>query len=191
MQILIIAGTIGRDAEIRHTQGGDAVAGFSVAVDNGKDKNGNKRDTTWYDCSLWGKRGEGLGPYLTKGTRVTIKGRPSARTHDGKVFRMLCVIDEFTRECLTIRVERKLNSRDVLDTLGDLFVVHGPPGYIRSDNVLHSELLAGFGRKASSRSFQIRVLKSITGWASAALEELAAIANTGSMRVRFAGPYRP
>ena len=113
------------------------------------------------------------------------------RTHDGKVFRMLCVIDEFTRECLAIRVERKLNSRDVLDTLGDLFVVHGPPGYIRSDNVLHSELLAGFGRKASSRSFQIRVLKSITGWASAALEELAAIANTGSMRVRFAGPYRP
>ena len=95
MQILIIAGTIGRDAEIRHTQGGDAVAGFSVAVDNGKDKNGNKRDTTWYDCSLWGKRGEGLGPYLTKGTRVTIKGRPSARTHDGKVY-MQCNVDEIS-----------------------------------------------------------------------------------------------
>lgn len=42
------------------------------------------------------------------------------RTHDGRVFRMLCVIDEFTRECLAIRVERKLNSRDVLDTLGEL-----------------------------------------------------------------------
>ena len=58
------------------------------------------------------------------------------RTHDGKVFRMLCVIDEFTRECLAIRVERKLNSRDVLDTLGELFVHHGPPEHIRSDNVL-------------------------------------------------------
>ncbi|MEM1152033.1 MAG: IS3 family transposase [Pseudomonadota bacterium] len=56
------------------------------------------------------------------------------RTHDGKVFRMLCVIDEFTRECLAIRVERKLNSRDVLDTLGELFVHHGPPEHIRSDN---------------------------------------------------------
>ncbi len=56
------------------------------------------------------------------------------RTHDGKVFRMLCVIDEFTRECLAIRVERKLNSRDVLDTLGELFVLHGPPAHIRSDN---------------------------------------------------------
>ena len=56
------------------------------------------------------------------------------RTHDGKVFRMLCVIDEYTRECLAIRVERRLNSRDVLDVLGELFVRHGPPEHIRSDN---------------------------------------------------------
>ena len=61
------------------------------------------------------------------------------RTHDGKVFRMLCVIDEFTRECLAIRVERRLNSRDVLDTLGELFLEHGPPEHIRSDNVLRTE----------------------------------------------------
>jgi transposase InsO family protein len=56
------------------------------------------------------------------------------RTHDGRVFRMLCVIDEYTRECLAIRVERKLSSRDVLDTLGELFVHHGAPEHIRSDN---------------------------------------------------------
>ena len=56
------------------------------------------------------------------------------RTHDGRVFRMLCVIDEYTRECLAIRVKRKLNSRDVLDTLGELFVRHGAPEHIRSDN---------------------------------------------------------
>ena len=56
------------------------------------------------------------------------------RTHDGKVFRMLCVIDEYTRECLAIRVERRLNSRDVLDVLGELFVTHGAPEHIRSDN---------------------------------------------------------
>ena len=95
MQLLIIAGTIGRDAEIRHTQNGDAVAGFSVAVDNGKDKNGNKRDATWFDCSLWGKRGESLGPYLTKGTRVSITGRPSAREHNGKVY-LQCNVNELT-----------------------------------------------------------------------------------------------
>lgn len=56
------------------------------------------------------------------------------RTHDGKPFRMLCVIDEFTRECLAIRVERKLNARIVLETLADLFLLHGAPEHIRSDN---------------------------------------------------------
>lgn len=56
------------------------------------------------------------------------------RTHDGKAFRMLCVIDEHTRECLAIRVERQLNAQRVLETLADLFVEHGPPEHIRSDN---------------------------------------------------------
>ncbi len=47
---------------------------------------------------------------------------------------MLNVIDEFTRECLTIRIGRKLNSSDVIDVLSDLFILHGVPGYVRSDN---------------------------------------------------------
>lgn len=56
------------------------------------------------------------------------------RTHDGKAFRMLTVIDEFTRESLAIHVRRKLNGQDVLHVLGKLFVTHGPPEHIRSDN---------------------------------------------------------
>ena len=56
------------------------------------------------------------------------------QTHDGRQIKMLCVIDEFTRECLAIRVERKLKSLDVLETLGDLFLERGVPKYIRSDN---------------------------------------------------------
>ena len=56
------------------------------------------------------------------------------RTHDGRAFRMLTVIDEFTRECLAIPVERKLNSESVLDCIADLFVKHGAPDHIRSDN---------------------------------------------------------
>jgi transposase InsO family protein len=55
------------------------------------------------------------------------------RTHDGRKIRMLTVIDEFTRECLAITVARKLSSDDVLATLTDLFVEHGPPEHIRSD----------------------------------------------------------
>ena len=55
------------------------------------------------------------------------------RTRDGRKFRMLCVIDEVTREALAIRVARKLDSTDVIDTLADLFVARGVPGHIRSD----------------------------------------------------------
>lgn len=55
------------------------------------------------------------------------------RTRDGRRFRMLCVVDEFTREALAIRVDRKLTSADVIDTLADLFILHGIPAHIRSD----------------------------------------------------------
>ncbi len=56
------------------------------------------------------------------------------RTHNGRKFRMLNVIDEFTRECLAIRVDRKLKSTDVIDVLSDLFILRGVPGHVRSDN---------------------------------------------------------
>ncbi|GAU86069.1 mobile element protein [Bosea sp. BIWAKO-01] len=56
------------------------------------------------------------------------------RTHDGRKFRMLNVIDEFTRECIAIRIDRKLKSTDVIDVLSDLFVLRGVPGNVRSDN---------------------------------------------------------
>jgi putative transposase len=56
------------------------------------------------------------------------------RTHDGRKYRMLDVIDEYTRECLAIRVDRSLNSVDVVDLLSDLFILRGIPGHVRSDN---------------------------------------------------------
>ena len=56
------------------------------------------------------------------------------RTHDGRRYRMLNVIDEFTRECLAIRIDRKLNGADIIDVLSDLFILRGVPGHIRSDN---------------------------------------------------------
>jgi putative transposase len=56
------------------------------------------------------------------------------RTHDGRKYRMLNVIDEFTRECLAVRVDRKLSSIDVIDVLSSLFILHGVPGHVRSDN---------------------------------------------------------
>nr|WP_245216996.1 IS3 family transposase [Neoroseomonas nitratireducens] len=55
------------------------------------------------------------------------------RTREGRKFRMLCVVDEFTREALAIRVARRLTSSDVIDVLAELFLAHGTPAYIRSD----------------------------------------------------------
>ena len=50
-----------------------------------------------------------------------------SRTHDGRKFRMLNLIDEFTRDCLAIRIDRKLRSTDVIDVLSDLFILRGIP----------------------------------------------------------------
>ncbi len=56
------------------------------------------------------------------------------RTSNGRAFRILSIIDEYTRECLTIKVGRHIRSRDVIDTLFDLFILRGIPEHIRSDN---------------------------------------------------------
>ena len=56
------------------------------------------------------------------------------RTHDGRSFRLLTIIDEFTRECLAIRVQRRATSEDVLEELAWLFALRGAPDYLRSDN---------------------------------------------------------
>ena len=58
----------------------------------------------------------------------------SARTHDGRALKLLTVLDEYTRECVAIKVARKIRAHDVLKVLADLFTRHGPPGHLRSDN---------------------------------------------------------
>ncbi len=58
----------------------------------------------------------------------------TARTSDGKAFRMLNIIDEYTRKCLAILVKRRITSQDVIDRLFELFIFKGIPEHIRSDN---------------------------------------------------------
>ena len=67
------------------------------------------------------------------------------RTHDGRKYRMLNVLDEFTHESLAIRVARKLKAIDVIDVLSDLFIARGVPGHIRSDNLSLSPRLCRNG----------------------------------------------
>ncbi|MDZ7824664.1 MAG: single-stranded DNA-binding protein [Ahrensia sp.] len=83
MKTITIAGNIGKDAEIRKTQNGDAVTSWSVAVE---DRKGQEKQTIWFDCSLWGNRGEALAQYLTKGSKVSVSGEFSAREHEGRTY---------------------------------------------------------------------------------------------------------
>lgn len=83
MKAITIAGNIGKSAELRSTGGGDKVAGFTVAVDDGF---GDKKRTIWFDVSIWGKRAETLAPMLTKGGKVCVSGDFSTREHDGKTY---------------------------------------------------------------------------------------------------------
>ena len=68
------------------------------------------------------------------------------RTHDGRKYRMLNIVDEFTHECLAIRLDRKLKSVDVIETLSDLFILRGVPEHIRSDNALNRERRQAIGQ---------------------------------------------
>lgn len=83
MKNITITGRIGKDAILRRTQNGDAVLGFTVAVDDGY---GQNKSTIWFDASIWGKRGESLEQYLRKGTRVTANGDFGMREHNGKSY---------------------------------------------------------------------------------------------------------
>ena len=74
MNSITVAGTIGKDAEVKKMSNGDALCNFSVADSQGKDK-----PTIWWNCSLYGKRAEALSQYLVKGQAVTVSGTVSER----------------------------------------------------------------------------------------------------------------
>jgi len=81
---MTIAGNVGKDAVLRKTQNGDSVLGFSIAVDQGKDKGGNKRDSVWVSCSIFGQRADSLQSYITKGSKLALSGKPSVNVYEGK-----------------------------------------------------------------------------------------------------------
>ena len=81
MNIFSFVGNLGNPAEQRFTNDGKSVVGFSVAVKSGY---GDKAVTTWVKCSLWGKQGEGVLPYLNKGQQVAVSGELSLREYQNK-----------------------------------------------------------------------------------------------------------
>lgn len=79
MNSITIAGQLGRDAEVRYLPDGKPVVNFSVADNQGKDK-----DPIWWRCTLWGDRGPKLAEYLTKGQAVTISGTVTEKAYTDK-----------------------------------------------------------------------------------------------------------
>ena len=83
MNVLTISGNLGKDAVVRKA-GDQSVAGFSIAMKSGY---GDKAQTIWVDCSLWGKQAEsGLAQYLKKGQFVVLSGEMGTREHEGKTY---------------------------------------------------------------------------------------------------------
>jgi single-strand DNA-binding protein len=83
-QQVIVVGNVGRDPELRYTQGGQAVCGFSVAVSESwmdKQTNERKEKTTWFRVSVWGPQAETTSRYVTKGRQVMIIGTVEARAY--------------------------------------------------------------------------------------------------------------
>jgi single-strand DNA-binding protein len=76
---ITICGSLGKDAEMKYLNNGDAICSFSVADSMGRDKG-----TIWWNCSLFGKRAESLSQYLTKGQAVTVVGTITEREWQDK-----------------------------------------------------------------------------------------------------------
>jgi single-strand DNA-binding protein len=83
-------GCVGKDAVTRVTGTGKPVTGWSLAIDTGW---GDKKTTTWLDCTLWGERGEKLADKILKGDRLGVVGELGTREHDGKTYVTLDVRD--------------------------------------------------------------------------------------------------
>lgn len=86
MQIATIAGNLGRDAELKPTQNGDQYCRFTVAVTTGW---GDRKATTWWDVTRWGKGADKLAGFLKKGSKVAVSGEISTREHEGKTYLQL------------------------------------------------------------------------------------------------------
>ena len=84
---VFLVGNLGRDAELRYTPGGQAVASFSIACSESwtdRESGERKEKTEWIRIVLWGKQAESLQEYLTKGKQIAVEGSIQTRSWDDK-----------------------------------------------------------------------------------------------------------
>ena len=90
MKNITLFGNVGKQPEARTTQSGQNVCGFSLAVN---DRFGDNKRTLWFDCSVWGKRGEAIANNVNKGDKLCVTGDLSTREYDGKTYLTVNVND--------------------------------------------------------------------------------------------------
>lgn len=119
-------GNLGRDAELRYTAGGEAVATLNLACsESWKDKQGQKQERTeWVRIILWGKTAESLAEYLTKGKQIYVSGKFTTRKWKDK--------DGADRYMTEIRGDRVV-------LLGGAPKQDGRPSHVRDEDVGHGE----------------------------------------------------
>lgn len=81
MNFVILSGRLTRDPEIRYTDSKKAVVSFSVAVDDGKDRDGNRK-TQFINCVAWEKTAEFIDEYFKKGDGINLTGKITTRTYE-------------------------------------------------------------------------------------------------------------
>ena len=92
MNVFTFTGNLGRDCKTNNV-GGTSVCNFAVAVKSGF---GQKEQTLWLDCALWGKKAEGRLPeFLVKGSQVAVSGELGTREHEGKTY-LTCRVSELS-----------------------------------------------------------------------------------------------
>ena len=89
MNVCTFTGNLGKDCRTANV-GGTSVCNFTVAARSGY---GDKEQTLWLDCALWGNRGAALAQYLTKGQQVAVSGEIGTREHEGKTYLTLRVAE--------------------------------------------------------------------------------------------------
>lgn len=90
MNSLSIIGRVGKDAATKTVGNNRLATAWSVAVNVGW---GDNKETLWFDCTMWGERGEKVGGHIAKGDQIGVTGSLSTREHDGKTYLKIDVQD--------------------------------------------------------------------------------------------------
>jgi single-strand DNA-binding protein len=124
---VILVGNLGRDAELRYTPSGAAIAKFSLATtEKWTDKAGSPQERTeWHNVDLWGKQAETLSEYLTKGKQVYVEGRLQSDEYTDK--------EGVKRKSIRVRCDRVVllssgGRGSMADRGGEPVAVHAPAG---------------------------------------------------------------